>query len=136
MVTIICNLYHSDSAVVALYLCAFNAQIDPLILDQTIRLFISIILWVCNIWIYSYDFIQVRGVDAVSSLTSWQSSTVGVGMMVKSLAERTSKINLNKLHRFQDAGLENDELIETTESLQSLYECYSPQDSAFWYEAC
>ena len=78
-----------------------------------------------------HDFAEVRGVNAVSSLTSWQSSTDGVGMMVKSLAERTSKINLNKLHRFQDAGLENDELIETTESLQSLYECYSPQDSAF-----
>ena len=57
-------------------------------------------------------------------LTSWQSSN-GVGLMVKSLAERSGKINLNKLHRFQDAGLENDELLETTESLISLYECYT-----------
>lgn len=52
-------------------------------------------------------------------------------MTVKALAERSAKINLNKLHRFQDAGLENDELLETTESLLSLYECYKPQNDVF-----
>jgi len=45
--------------------------------------------------------------------------------MIKSLAERCRKINLNKLHRFQDAGLENDELLESTESLNNLYECFN-----------
>ena len=79
----------------------------------------------------SHNLTEVRGVDAVSALTSWQSSTDGVGMTVKSLAERSAKINLNKLHRFQEAGLENDELVEITESLQSLYECYRPQNGVF-----
>ena len=64
-----------------------------------------------------------KGVDNVPVLTSWQSSN-GAGLLVKSLAERSGKINLNKLHRFKDAGLENDELLETTESLASLFECY------------
>ena len=37
-------------------------------------------------------------------------------------------MNLNKLHRFQDAGLENDELLETTEELINLCECYEEID--------
>jgi hypothetical protein len=62
-------------------------------------------------------------VDNIPALSSLQSSK-SVGLMIKSLAERCRKINLNKLHRFQDAGLENDELLESTESLNNLYECF------------
>ena len=47
-----------------------------------------------------------------------------MGLAIKNIASRCGKINLNKLHRFRDAGLENDELLETTEELLSLYECY------------
>ena len=63
-------------------------------------------------------------VDNIPALASLQSSK-SVGSMIKSLAERCRKINLNKLHRFQDAGLENDELLESTESLNNLYECFN-----------
>ena len=63
------------------------------------------------------------GVSSVPVLTSLQSSN-GVGIALNSLAQRCKKINLNKLHRFQEAGLESDELLETTEELVNLYECY------------
>merc|ERR1712150_32173 len=64
-----------------------------------------------------------NGVTSAPVLASLQSSSA-VGLSVKSVADRCGKINLNKLHRFQDAGLENDELLETTEELVNLYECY------------
>jgi hypothetical protein len=47
-----------------------------------------------------------------------------MGLSIKNIAGRCGKINLNKLHRFRDAGLENDELLETTEELINLYDCY------------
>merc|ERR1711890_129743 len=64
-----------------------------------------------------------NGVNSVPVLTSLQSSHE-MGLAIKNIASRCGKINLNKLHRFRDAGLENDELLETTEELISLYECY------------
>jgi len=70
-----------------------------------------------------------HGVTNVPVLTSLQSSSA-VGFAMKSLAERCGKINLNKLHRFQEAGLDNDELIETTEGLINLYECYEDDNIA------
>ena len=72
-----------------------------------------------------------NGVTSIPVLTSLQSSGA-VGLAVKSLAERSGKINLNKLHRFQDAGLENDELLETIEGLTNLYESYEDYN---WYMA-
>ena len=62
-------------------------------------------------------------------MTSVQSSN-GMGLALKNIAVRCGKINLNKLHRFRDAGLENDELLETTEELTNLYECYE-EDNIF-----
>lgn len=66
---------------------------------------------------------SARGVNSVPVLTSLQSSHE-MGLSIKNIAGRCGKINLNKLHRFRDAGLENDELLETTEELINLYECY------------
>lgn len=68
-----------------------------------------------------------NGVAEAPVLASIQSSRA-VGLSVKSLADRCGKVNLNKLHRFQDAGLENDELLETTEELINLCECYEEND--------
>ena len=68
-----------------------------------------------------------NAVNRVPVLTSLQSSQE-MGSAIKNIAGRCGKINLNKLHRFRDAGLENDELLETTEELISLYECYEEND--------
>ena len=72
-------------------------------------------------------YIIENGVADAPVLASIQSSR-SVGLSVKSLADRCGKVNLNKLHRFQDAGLENDELLETTEELINLCECYEEND--------
>jgi len=69
-----------------------------------------------------------QSITEVPILASLQSSNA-VCLSVKSLAERCKKLNLNKLHRFQDAGLENDELLEATEELVNLYECYDDTDT-------
>ena len=59
-----------------------------------------------------------------SSMAIWQSSERGVGQSVKSWAARASKINLNKLPKFQDCGLEQDSLVQAVEELTQLSECY------------
>lgn len=59
----------------------------------------------------------------VPVLTLWQSSQES-GQIVQALAERSSKINLNKLHRFQEAGLDQDSLKESIEDLRKQADCY------------
>ncbi len=46
--------------------------------------------------------------------------------MVSKMSERMSKLNLNKLHRFQEAGLEADDVVEVLEDLYTLAKCYEP----------
>ena len=69
-----------------------------------------------------------NGIIQAPVLASLQSSNA-VGLSIKNVAERCKRINLNKLHRFQEAGLENDELLETTEELVNLFECYEDSDT-------
>jgi len=53
----------------------------------------------------------------------WQSSK-NSGNLVKSLVERCSRIKLHKLHRFTEAGLDEDTFQETLEGLHAFSECY------------
>lgn len=64
------------------------------------------------------------GGGGVSSMAIWHSSERGIGQSVKSWAARAAKINLNKLPKFQDCGLEQDSLLQTVEELTQLSECY------------
>ena len=63
------------------------------------------------------------------SLTLWQSSR-NSGKIVKNLAERTAKVNLHKMHRFEESGLEQDELTAVIEDLITLSECYDKPSDA------
>ena len=58
-------------------------------------------------------------------LTSWNSSK-GSGTMLRKMSDRVTRINLNKLHRFEEAGLEADDLAEVLEDLDSAAKCYEP----------
>lgn len=62
-------------------------------------------------------------------LTTWQSSR-GAGGIVFHLAERMSKIKLQKVHKFEEAGLEQEDLTAATEDLRQLYDCYRKQSDA------
>ena len=64
-------------------------------------------------------------------LSLWQSSRDS-GKMASILAERSKRINLNKLHRFQDAGLDEDSLKESIEDLYKLSDCYVEPTDAIW----
>ena len=61
---------------------------------------------------------------SISAMALWQSSELGIGQTVKSLAGRAGKVNLNKLPKFMDCGLEQDTLVQTVEELTQLSECY------------
>ncbi len=65
-----------------------------------------------------------------STLTSWQSSKKS-GKIARCLADRSAKVNLNKMHRFEEAGLEQDELTEVVEDLVRLAENYEPSSDAY-----
>jgi len=58
------------------------------------------------------------------TLTSWNSNPTS-GDIVKVISERARKVKLAKMHRFQDAGLEQDDYDSMIESLTSLSECYN-----------
>lgn len=65
----------------------------------------------------------------IPTVTLWQSSR-GSGNILQSLVDRCARINLNKLHKFQDAGLDQDGLLETIEDLSTLSDCYkNPSDA-------
>jgi hypothetical protein len=59
----------------------------------------------------------------MATLTSWQSSNSAAGY-VQSLCDRAGKINLHKLHRFQESGLEQDELKCVVDRLSDVSENY------------
>lgn len=66
-------------------------------------------------------------VHSAPVLSAWQSSA-GVGAAVDALQRRAAKLNLHKLHRFADAGLEADELAEAIEDLRSCAQAYTHTD--------
>ena len=68
------------------------------------------------------------GVKETSVATAWQCSE-GAGQHCRSLADRAGRVKLGKLHRFTEAGLEEDELRETVENLHQLADCYSESDA-------
>ena len=70
---------------------------------------------------------ETKGVDQVAVLTCWQSSK-GTGDHVNTLYERAKKINLHKMHRFGEAGLEADDYDEVLSDLANLKDCYTETD--------
>ena len=56
---------------------------------------------------------------------------IRAGCAVKSLAGRTAKVNLNKLPKFLDCGLEQDTLVQTVEELTQLSECYRVNNNGY-----
>ena len=64
----------------------------------------------------------------IPTVTSWNSNPSS-GNIAKTLSERLRKIKLSKMHRFQDAGLEQEEFEAVVENLTVLSECYQkPSD--------
>lgn len=63
-------------------------------------------------------------VVATSVMTSWQSSSGGAGKHLDSLASRAKRINLNKMHEFVSAGLEQDEFADVLEKMEALRDNY------------
>jgi len=68
-----------------------------------------------------------KGVERVAALAAWQSSK-GAGEHCSSLEKRAAKVNLNKFHRFMEAGLEEDDYKECLETLAELADCYTESD--------
>ena len=68
------------------------------------------------------------GEAAMSTLTSWQSSDLAANH-VSSLSVRARKINFHKMHKFQEAGLEHDELTSVVDQLADLADCYRETDA-------
>ena len=66
------------------------------------------------------------GVDSVPVMTSLQ-STPSVGNMITNLHQHASSLDISKLHKFTDAGLELDEFKESLDSLKSLAHNYEQQ---------
>ena len=64
----------------------------------------------------------------MSILTSWQSSDLAANH-VSSLSIRARKINFHKMHKFQEAGLEHDELTGVVDQLADLADCYKESDA-------
>ena len=62
-------------------------------------------------------------------MTLWQSSKEA-GNIIKILSERVAKINLNKFHRYEEAGLDQDTLQDTIEDLHKLSENYESASDA------
>lgn len=67
---------------------------------------------------------------SVAVMSMWQSSRDS-GNIVKSLAERSAKINLSKFHRFQEAGLDTDLFNEVREDLYNQSQTYEASSDAF-----
>ena len=64
----------------------------------------------------------------IPTLAAWSSST-GSGIMLRKMMDRVSKINLSKLHRFREAGLETDDIGNVLEDLDTLAKSYEPDVS-------
>jgi hypothetical protein len=63
--------------------------------------------------------------EEVAALTAW-TATRSSGGMIRKMADRVAKLNLNKLHRFREAGLEADDVADFLEDLDTMAKCYEP----------
>lgn len=80
--------------------------------------------------IFSPSSLEDSVEKTLPALTLWQSSRES-GNIIQALVDRCAKINLNKLHKFQDAGLDQDGLLEVIEALSSLSDCYKEPSDAY-----
>jgi len=67
-----------------------------------------------------------EGVESVPVMTSLQSS-LGAGRHLSDLLTLATKLDVRRLHRAIDAGLEPDEYKEVLESLDRVGRCYVTQ---------
>jgi len=65
------------------------------------------------------------GVERVPTMTSLQSSS-DIFPHINTLVESAAKFNLSKHQHFIEAGLEQDDWLETIQELESLANCYTP----------
>ncbi len=65
--------------------------------------------------------------ESISTLTYWQSSE-SASLYLSSLSDRGRKINLHKMHRFEEAGLEQDELAAIVDGLADVRDNYKETD--------
>jgi len=70
-------------------------------------------------------FRQLDGETSKPVLSAWSSSS-GSGGMLRKMCARLAKINLGKLHRFREAGLESDDIETILEDLDSLAKAFEP----------
>ena len=68
-----------------------------------------------------------EGVESVPVMTSLQSSP-GAGRHLNDLLTLATKLDVRRLHRAIDAGLEADEYTEVLESLQTVARCYETEN--------
>merc|ERR1712126_181715 len=68
------------------------------------------------------------GVTFTTSLTNWN---VGPSseLSLKRLAERSSKLNLSKLHRMTETGVDSEEWMESLETLRQQIDNYSEENN-------
>jgi len=67
-----------------------------------------------------------EGVDSVPVMTSLQSSRAA-GRHVRDLLTLARKLDVRRLHKVIDAGLEADEFGEVLESLETVASCYDTE---------
>jgi len=75
---------------------------------------------------YPKIFANESTVESTTLATSWQSSR-SIGCLIDKTTCRLERTNLSKLHRFNEAGLEQDDLAEVIEDLKTLGNCYTPE---------
>ncbi len=76
---------------------------------------------------YPRIFEKDSKMTSTTMATSWQSAR-STGSLIGKTTERLERINLKKLHRFVEAGLEEDDFAEVMEDLKTLKSCYNPDD--------
>ena len=71
----------------------------------------------------SYPHLFTGGRGEVAAMTTWDTGSQ-VGEALDQLAAQAARVNIGKLHRFEEAGLEEDEWREAVEAIASLGEAY------------
>jgi len=80
----------------------------------------------CNPALTILHFGFFEGVESVPVMTSVQSSS-GVGRHLTDLLTLATKLDIRRLHRAIDSGLEADEYKEVLENLQTAAHCYETE---------
>ena len=63
----------------------------------------------------------------MSAKSLWKASLNESGSYVKTLSDAAKRVDLNRMHKFTEAGLEKDDFNEVVENLSSLYDRYVPK---------